>query len=198
MSLAKTRPLRADAARNRAQLLDAAREAFGNYGVTASLDDVARAANVGPGTLYRHFPTRDDLVLAVIDEGLADLHRLGTTLLGEPDALDALRRWLRAYIDQGSTFDGLARTLAYPPPAAGASGACHLAREAGAGLVRRAIDEGLVRDDVDIRDVLDLAAAIAWLGEQPDRSADQRLRLLEVIVDGLRVPRSSISKRETR
>ena len=84
------RPLRADAARNRQLLLNAAREAFTRHGVTASLDDVARAAGVGPGTLYRHFPTRDALVLAVIDEGLIDIHRLGTALTDAADPLDAL------------------------------------------------------------------------------------------------------------
>ena len=94
------RPLRADAARNRQLLLDAARDAFDRHGVTASLDDIARAAGVGPGTLYRHFPTRDQLVLAVIDEGLTDIHRLGTALLDEDDPMGALRRWLDAYVEQ--------------------------------------------------------------------------------------------------
>lgn len=196
--MSNPRPMRADAARNRALILDFAREAFGKNGVTASLDDVARAANVGPGTLYRHFPTRDDLVLAVIDEGLSDLHRLGNALLDEPDALDALRRWLIAYIEQGSTFEGLARTLACPPPAAGKSSACRLAREAGAQLVKRAIDSGLVRSDVSIDDVLDFAAAIAWLGEQPDRTPDQRARLLDVVIDGLRLPRPTTPKGKRR
>jgi AcrR family transcriptional regulator len=67
----RPRAARADAARNRRSVIDAAREAFARHGVTASLDDVARAAGVGPGTLYRHFPSRDDLILAVIDDGLA-------------------------------------------------------------------------------------------------------------------------------
>ncbi|OBI08579.1 TetR/AcrR family transcriptional regulator [Mycobacterium scrofulaceum] len=196
--MSNTRKLRADAARNRALILDSAREAFNKSGVTASLDDVARAANVGPGTLYRHFPTRDELVLAVIDEGLSDLHRLGNTLIDEPEALDALRRWLTAYIEQGSTFEGLARTLACPPPTAGKSSACRLAREAGAQLVKRAVDAGLVRSDVGIDDVLDLAAAIAWLGEQPGRTSDQRARLLDVMMDGLRLPRSTTLKRNRR
>jgi AcrR family transcriptional regulator len=111
------RPLRADAARNRQLLLDAARHAFDRHGVSASLDDIARAAGVGPGTLYRHFPTRDQLVLAVIDEGLTDIHRLGSALLDEDDPMGALRRWLDAYVEQAGMFDGLARTLASPPPA---------------------------------------------------------------------------------
>jgi AcrR family transcriptional regulator len=95
--------------RNRQLLLAAAREAFDRHGVTASLDDIARAARVGPGTLYRHFPTRDQLVLAVIDEGLIDIHQLGVALLDEDDPMGALRRWLDAYIEQGSMFDGAQR-----------------------------------------------------------------------------------------
>jgi AcrR family transcriptional regulator len=179
--------MRADAARNRGLLLDAAREAFSRQGVTASLDDVARSAGVGPATLYRHFPTRDHLVLAVIDEGLGQIRDLGTALLDEPDALDALHRWLNAFIEQGSVFDGLARTLVSPPAAApDDQSMCRLARGAGADLIARAADQTLVRRDVNVNDVLDMAAAIAWVSEQPDRDADQRRRLVRLLVNGLR------------
>lgn len=65
---------------------------------------------------------------------------------------------------------------------------CHLARRAGAALVARASNEGLLRDDIGIDDVLDMAAAIAWVGEQPQRDAAQRGRLLNVVMDGLRTP----------
>ena len=187
MTLASgVRPMRADAARNRRLLLDAALEAFTRNGVTASLDDVARAAGVGPGTLYRHFPTRDELVLAVIDDGLADIHRLGTALLNDADPVDALHRWLGAYIAQVSMFQGLAQTLASPPPAAaGEQSTCTLARSAGAALVDRACTAGLIRRDIEFDDVLDLAAAIAWVGEQPERDQRQRDRLVRVMLDGL-------------
>jgi AcrR family transcriptional regulator len=186
------RPLRADAARNRRQLVEAARAAFGRRGVSASLDDVARVAGVGPGTLYRHFPTRDQLVLAVIDDGLTEIHDLGVALLDEPDPLQALHRWLHAYIEQGSVFDGLARTLVNPrPDASDENCVCRLARSAGADLIARAILVGVVRTDVNVHDVLDLAAAIAWVGEQPDRDAGQRERLLRLLIAGLRTPARS-------
>lgn len=178
--------MRADAARNRGLLLDAARTAFARHGVTASLDDVARAAGVGPGTLYRHFPTRDALVLAVIDDGLIGICKLGTALLDDADPLAAVRRWLDAYIEQGSVFEGLARTLANPPPVAGENNTCGLARSSGAALLARAVDGGLIRSDISIDDVLDMAAAISWVGEQPNRDAAQRKRLLRVVIDGLR------------
>ncbi|CAN5493731.1 TetR/AcrR family transcriptional regulator [soil metagenome] len=183
------RPLRADAARNRTSLLDAARDAFSRHGVSASLDDVARAAGVGPGTLYRHFPTRDQLVLAVIDDGLRGLHSLGERLLSEPDSVAALRRWLDAYVEQGGMYEGMARTLVNPGGPEGKD-ACAMSRAAGAALVARAASEGVIRADTDFDDVLDLAAAIAWVGEQPDRDSQQRTRLLQILVDGLRVPNS--------
>jgi AcrR family transcriptional regulator len=182
--MTSVRPLRADAARNRRLLLDAARDAFARDGVTASLDDVARAAGVGPGTLYRHFPSRDALVLAVIDEGLTDLHRLGAELVDSADPLDALRRWLAAYVAQAGMFEGLAATLANAPTES--SDACRMSREAGAELVSRAVAAGAIRADVDDVDVLDLGAAIAWVGEQPERGQAQRVRLLEIVIDGLR------------
>ena len=185
-STSVTRTLRADAARNRQLLIDAARDAFARHGVTASLDDVARAAGVGPGTLYRHFPTRDALVLAVIDDGLTDIHRLGAELTDAADPLEALHQWLVAFIEQGSTFQGLARTLANPAPTSDENSTCNLARSAGVALVARAVNARMLRDDVDGEDVLDMAAAIAWVGEQPGRDAAQRERLLRVIVDGLR------------
>jgi hypothetical protein len=94
--------------------------------------------------------------------------------------------WLDAYIEQGSVFEGLARTLASPPPAAGEDSTCHLARSSGAALVARAAAAGAIRDDIGIVDVLDLAAAIAWVGEQPERDTAARHRLLRLVIDGLR------------
>jgi AcrR family transcriptional regulator len=179
------RPLRADAVRNRRQLLDAARDLFARDGVNASLDDIARAAGVGPGTLYRHFATRDRLVLELIDEGLAETHDLGVTLLDGPDPLRALHRWLASYIDQASVFKGLAATLANPPTSDGHD-SCRRTQAAGAALVDRAITAGLVRVDVGVADVLDMAAAIAWIGEQTHRTTSQRDKLLDLLVDGLR------------
>ncbi len=195
----RRRPLRADAARNRQALLASARSAFERNGVQASLDEIAQAAHVGPGTLYRHFPTRDRLVLAVIEDGLNDLHRLGVSLLDDPDPVAALRRWLAAYIGQGSLFDGLARTLVVTPqPDDDAHDACVRSRQAGAALLARAAGSGDLRDDLDADDVLDLAAGIAWVGQQPDRDSEQRSRLVELVIDGLRAPRTAAGATSSR
>jgi AcrR family transcriptional regulator len=185
--MTSVRPMRADAARNRRLLLDAARQAFARSGVTASLDDVAKTAGVGPGTLYRHFPSRDALVLAVIDDGLMELHQLGATLMDSANPLGALREWLAAYIAQAGMFDGLANTLVSAPTES--ITACRMSREAGAELVRRAVAAGAIRDDANIADVLDLAAAIAWVGEQPERDEAHRARLLEIVMDGISTSR---------
>ncbi|MFF2065831.1 TetR/AcrR family transcriptional regulator [Streptomyces sp. NPDC058200] len=178
------RPLRADAARNRRAVIDAARDAFDRYGVTASLDDIARAAGVGPGTLYRHFPARDDLILAVLDNGLADLHRLGVQLLDEPDPLRAVSRWLDAYVEQCGMFEGLAQTLVRPP--AHESSNCQLATGAGTALIRRAADAGALRTDVDADEVRQLVAAVACVGGQLPPDPDRRTRLLHMMLDGIR------------
>lgn len=180
------RPMRADAARNRRALLDAALEAFQRAGVTASLDDIAKAADVGPGTLYRHFPTRDDLALAVIDDGLLALAELGERLLTSTKPVSALTEWLEAFIAQAGLFDGLARTLVNPE--AGDDTTCKRSKRAGAALLERAVAAGEVRDDIASEDLLDISAAIAWLGDQGGTHA-QRARLLTLVVDGLRVPR---------
>ena len=185
MSTETSKPLRADAARNRRSLLDAAVAAFREHGVTASLDDVAKAAGVGPGTLYRHFPSRDHLILAVIDDGLAGLAALGATLFEDPDPVQALQNWLAAFIDEGSAFSGLAGTLVATPPAV-QSNACRQSRVTGRALVQRAIDAGRLRDDVDAGDVIDTAGAIAWIGEHPDRDPAQRERLLRILIEGIR------------
>lgn len=179
---ARSRPLRADAARNRRALLDAAHEAFVRHGCSASLDDIARAAGVGPGTLYRHFPARDDLVLAVIDDGLLALADLAETLLTQQDSLDGLVRWLGDFIAQAGLYDGLARTLVGARPPAGQTEGCRRSHEAGVALVDRAVASGALRADVSADDVLDLAAAIAWLDSDDRRSA----RLLQLLVEGLR------------
>jgi AcrR family transcriptional regulator len=180
------RRLRADAARNRSSVLDAARDAFARHGVTASLDDVARAAGVGPGTLYRHFPTRDDLVLAVMDDGLTDLYRLGVGLLDEPDQLKAVHRWLDAYIEQSGKYQGLARTLASPPAAADEQSICWRAIEVGMNLIDRAAETGALRPGTDSNDVRHLAAAIAWVDGQLPPDPDRRARLVQTVLDGIR------------
>jgi AcrR family transcriptional regulator len=181
--------MRADAERNRRKVLDAAHAVFLRSGVAASLDEVARTAGVGPGTLYRHFPTRDHLVLAVIADGLREIAALGAKLRDQTDRVGALQVWLGAYVGQAGMFEGLAGTLVSPPDDGGdGKDACRAARAAGAALIASAVSAGQLRADTEIDDVLDMAAAIAWVGEQPDRDARQQDRLVRILIDGLRIP----------
>ena len=105
------RPRRADARRNYGQLIEQARLAFAEYGVDASLDEIARRAGVASGTLYRHFPTRLDLIEAVLAGQIAELADLGRGLLAAEDEFDALSTWLRATVRHALTYRGLSAAV---------------------------------------------------------------------------------------
>lgn len=100
---------RSDALRNRGLILDAAKAAFARDGVDASLDEIARSAGVGPGTLYRHFPTREHLLCEVLYERQAELLALRDEVLAMPDTKDGLRAWMTALRDYLGAFNGLPR-----------------------------------------------------------------------------------------
>jgi AcrR family transcriptional regulator len=178
-------PLRADARRNYEALLAAADELFTTDGPEASLDRIARRAGVGNATLYRHFPDRRDLLVAVCVGDVKALCELGEALHAEPDAGQALARWLRAYIDHVSAKHGLA--------AAFATGrrddselveACQAAVGAiGTSLLRRAKHDGAVRGDVELPDIVTLVNAIAMATETT--AADEADRMLAIVLAGI-------------
>jgi AcrR family transcriptional regulator len=181
-------PLRADAERNRRRILAAARTLFSERGLDVGVDEIARAADVGMGTLYRRFPTKDDLVVATVQERLelllADIERAA----GVPDAWEALSAALhvlghRIAEDRGF-FDAVHDRLRQ-------AGRLHTLREGVLGalqpLLERAQAEGAVRDDVVVRDLTLLVMSVA---RQPAlHAARQPLlwqRYLAVVLDGLR------------
>ena len=179
-----SRPLRADARRNRARLLEAARQAFDADGTDAALEQVARRAGVGIGTLYRHFPTRDDLVEALVRDGMDHLVDEASDLLGAADAGAALRRWLGDLIPHGARYRGLAASLAAARNGEGRlADACHRQEAALTALVDRARDAGDLRAEVTVEDVLDLVTGLIWAAEQrPDADVQ---RLLDLVLAGL-------------
>jgi AcrR family transcriptional regulator len=196
---ASGRPMRADARRNSEKLLAAARTAFSERGTDTSLEDIAQRAGVGIGTLYRHFPTRQDLVESLIRDEVDDLVALARDLLDAPDPDDALVSWVRAIVVHASTYRGLASSLMASLLDEGSqlANACHGMLSAGAELLLRAQQEGGVRRDITIEDLFTLANATAWSVEQsasgtasgdapdPD-AADRRIdRLLTLAVEGL-------------
>ena len=182
---AVTRPMRADARRNYARLLDAARDAFTEHGTEARMDDVARRAGVGPGTLYRHFPTREALLAAMYREDVdllaAEATRLAETL--PPRA--ALDEWMRLNLDYHRRKRGLGavvkamlatdtETLAY----------CRTTlREAAERVLRRAQETGEVRADVDPMHVMRLLHGVVLATESVPEDTD---RLLSIVLAGLR------------
>jgi len=178
--------MRADARRNRVQLVEQARIAFARSGVDASLDDIARRAGVASGTLYRHFPTRLDLVEAVLGGQIAELVALGRGLLTAQDEFDALATWLRAVLVHALTYRGLSAAVMNSALDRERSlvSAWHAELfEVGAALLARARSSGAVAADADEGDVLRLVGAIAWAAPgAPDRTD----RLLTLLLNGLR------------
>ena len=186
MTTTPTRLLRADAQRNRHQLLEVAHSAFEEDGVNASLDEIARRAGVGIGTLYRHFPTRDHLIEALIADDVERLAELAEELIAA-DTADDVERWLTALVRHGITYRGLAESLVVAPAETTLGSSCDRLHSSGAAVVRHAQGRGDLRADIDPVDAVDLGAAIAWITER-DADDERRRRLLRIAVDGLRAP----------
>src|SRR5215207_722992 len=184
----RQRSLRADARRNHERLLTAARATFDEHGADASLDDIARRAGVGIGTLYRHFPTRSDLLAAVLSDEIEALTTEAERLLSSPNPGDALIGWLRAVVTHAAASRGLAATLfCAPDDDRFASGpVCVQMRSAGARLLARAQETGDVRADIDNSDLFTLVNGIAWATEQASGDRETADRLLSLMLDGLR------------
>lgn len=178
-------PIRADARRNYDALLTAADELFGTHGPDVALDEIARRAGVGNATLYRHFPGRRDLLVAVCVSEVQALCTLGAQLNAQPDAGQALSAWLRAYITHVSAKHGLAAAFATGRREdSELVAACQTAVESiGASLLRRAQGGGTVRADVTLRDVITLVNAIAMATEKSgEGEAD---RMLAIVLGGI-------------
>jgi AcrR family transcriptional regulator len=181
-------PMRADARRNYEALLVAAEELFTAHGPSVSLDEIARRAGVGNATLYRHFPDRRDLLVAVCVGEVEALCAFGEELRAVSDAGQALTRWLRAYIDHVSAKHGLAAAFATGRrDDSELVAACQSAVGAvGTSLLRRAQNDGAVRNDVNLPDVITLVNAIAMATETTgDHNAD---RMLAIVLAGIRHP----------
>lgn len=176
---------RTDARRNRERLLAVAREVFAEAGPDASLNEIARRAGVGPGTLYRHFPTRQALLAAVLRDRVERLcDQAGELAAGRPPD-DALGRWLALFLDHAREHQGMAGALLAQD--AGALGIdCHrLILEAVTGLLERAQRLGTARPDLTPGDLLRLVVGIA-LSTAHGEDAEQPARLLALVLDAVR------------
>jgi AcrR family transcriptional regulator len=178
------RPLRSDAKRNREQLLAAARAAFTERGAAASLEDIARRASVGVGTLYRHFPTRQALVEAVyVDEVEALCSSVAE--VGERDPWDALVAWFDRFVDYVATKKALVdEMMAIVGADAPVFRQCHDAIfAAGEPLLARAQAARSVRADVEFVDVIRMVSGVCMI---KNASPDEIRRVLRMALDGLR------------
>jgi len=179
------RPLRADAQRNRDQILAAAARAFSKCGLEATLEGIAKDAGVGIGTLYRHFPTRELLIEAAYRNELAAVCGAAPDLLDKLPPTEALRTWMDRYIDYMTRKLGMADALR----AVIASGANPYAQsfELLVGAIKPLLDAGVaageIRPDVSADDVIVSLSGVALAAGSKRDQAD---RLVNLLLDGLR------------
>ena len=178
---------RADSARNRQLLIDAAKAGFAEVGLNVSLEEIARRAGVGIGTLYRHFPSREAVVEAVYRHEVEQLAEAVPELLKTSPAGDALHRWMHLFVDYIATKRLIAPSLA---AAAGRSPTLYatsveLITGAISTLVKRAVASGDVRKDIDPTDLLRALVGVSYGNPDVGWEASAR-RLIDILMDGLR------------
>ena len=178
------RPKRADARRNYEKVLAAAREAFAEGGESTALEEIARRAGVGIGTLYRHFPSRQALLQALYVDEVEEVCRSAGQFDGA-DPWEALNGWFERFIGYLATKHALAAELVnYLGRDAQLFRASKKALfEAAEPLLRRAQEDGVVRSDVDIAEVIQMVMAIAKI---PADDPQETTHILRVALDGLR------------
>ena len=185
---ATNRPLRADARRNVDRLIAAARDAFAQHGPEASLDDIARSAGVGSGTLYRHFPTRLALLEAVYRDNVARLAAEGDRLRATLPPGEALIAWLGEFVGYVAIKRGLAtaltRGLGHDTDV---FAQCHaVMSRTGDALLADAKAAGAIRPDVPLTDLLRLAGAIGAAADNSPEGPALSARLLRLALEGVR------------
>jgi AcrR family transcriptional regulator len=178
---------RADAERNRERILEVAKEAFARHGANASLDDIAKHAEVGPGTLYRHFPTREELLQSVYRSELEKLAAAEQKFAQTMQPIEALRAWLLLFVDAIAAKQLIAPALntllGDPKKVFEASYAkMHQAIRA---LVKRGVESGDIRKDLDPVDLLHALVGVANVASSPDWKQSAK-RLVDILVAGSR------------
>lgn len=186
--MARPRPLRADAARNREKLLAAATRLFAERGLDVPMEHIARRAEVSIGTLYAHFPTRDDFFDAIFPERLAALETLGEQALADPDPWHGFVSYLEGVFAMHARDRGLNDVLTRElPNAKGVVEACLRGAGHAAELVARAKASGRLRDDFTMTDLTTLTRAMAQvIRDSVDTAPDEWRRFLGIYLAGLR------------
>jgi AcrR family transcriptional regulator len=184
------RRLRADGQRNRERLTEVAKLAFAELGADVSLDEIARRAGVGIGTLYRHFPTRDAIIEAVYRREVEQLAGSAARLLVSLPPGEALHEWMRLFVDYIATKKVMASAIGAivaSTPELYASSVGQITN-AMVLLVDRASAAGDIRSNVDPNDLLRALVGFTYGNTSPGWQASA-LRLIDILIDGLRPPR---------
>jgi AcrR family transcriptional regulator len=177
------RAQRSDAVRNRKRVIKAARVVMARDGLDAQMDEIARRAQVGVGTVYRHFPTKDDLIEALAAERFERLAELAEQALAAEDPRIAFEQFIRASAKIQSEDRALSEVLTSRPGTMGRAAESVGILELTAKIMRRAQDAGAVRKDADPRDVPMFMCALAGTFSGPYTSTD---RYIGIVLDGLR------------
>ena len=191
--MAKKRPQpvprkpRADAVRNRQRILEIAKESFTRSGANISLDDVAKQAGIGPGTLYRHFPTRDALLEAVYRTEVEKLAGAEREFAKAMPPVEALRAWMLLFVDYIATKQIIAPALntSVGGPSKVFKGTSTLIKTAIQALVERAIESGDIRPDLNPLDLLRALVGVSNVASAPDWPQSAK-RLVEILLLGSR------------
>ena len=178
---------RADALRNRALLVETAKRIFAEKGSATTLEEIAKAAEVGIGTLYRHFPTREDMVDAVYQAESEQIFQAAADLSAKLPPLEALRQWMLQFVDYMEVKRGMGEILK------ASSATPHKLKPAGTvtlqdvfdGLVRKATATGEIKVSGDPLDLLRAIGGVLNMNESPDRKSAAK-QLVHVIVAGLK------------
>jgi len=183
----ESRALRVDAQRNRDALLTAATEAFAEHGTETSLEDIARRAGVGIGTLYRHFPTRDALVVAAYRRGVEEACDNASRLLADEPSDVALFEWMTSFVDYVASKRGLAMTLKQAQEGHDELFADMRAKMLASltTMTDAAVADGGIRSDVQPADLLRAIGGICMMSDQPEWQ-EQARRMVALVMDGLR------------
>ncbi len=186
-SQSAARKPRPDAQRNRDRVLEAAKEAFTRSGADASLDDIAKQAGVGAGTLYRHFPSRDELLEAVYRTEVEKLAAAEQKFAATMPPIEALRAWMLLFVDYIATKKIIAPALNTLVGGPSKVFEASYAQIWGAirALVKRAIKSGDIRKDLDPIDLLRALIGVANVASSPDWQQSAR-RLVDILVAGSR------------
>ena len=178
---------RADAQRNRERILDVAKEAFARHGANTSLDDIAKQVGVGPGTLYRHFPTREELLQSVYRAELEKLAEAEQKFSQTMAPTDALRAWLLLFVDASAAKQLIApalNTLLGDPKKVFETSYAKM-HQAIRALVKRGVESGDIRGDLDPVDLLRALIGVSNVASAPDWQPSAR-RLVDILIAGSR------------